>query len=271
MADKKRMMRAALPLAAAVVLLVLSWAWLNSYTRHSARVTVPGLKGLSFEEARTKLAELDLRVEVIDSVFNDEVPKSSVVDQDPAEGKEVKPDRLIYVVMNASQPKMLDMPQLVNLSKRQAISVLDILGIKVKDVQYRPDPCSDCVVAQLYKGKPIKAETRIRRGDAITLVLGSGMKGERVQVPDVRGKALSEVKAVLTLASLNLGVIVECPGCNTAADTALARVVRQTPEPYHNNLIGAGGMIDVWLTLDSTDVAPAQRTDTADDGQDADL
>jgi eukaryotic-like serine/threonine-protein kinase len=246
----------------------MSWAWLNSYTRHNAKAVVPALKGLTLEEARVALAAVDLGVEVIDSVYNDQVPKSTVVEQDPDNGKEVKPDRTIYVVMNAGNPKMLDMPKLVNLSKRQAISVLDILGIKVKEIQYRPDPCTDCVVAQLYKGKSIAPETRIRRGESITLVLGSGMKGERVQVPDVRGMNLAEMKAVLNLASLNAGVIVACPGCNTPADTALARVARQTPEPYHNNMIGAGGMIDVWLTLDTTDLKPTSTpSNTAEDDE----
>lgn len=260
MADKKRMMSVLAPLAVGAVLVVLAWAWLNVYTRHNAKAEVPQLKGLGFEEARAMVEALGLQVEVIDSVYNDEAPKSTVVEQDPKEGHTVKPGRTIYVVMNASRPKMLDMPQLVNLSKRQAISVLDILGIKVKEMQYRPDPCTDCVVAQLYKGKPITAETRIRRGEAITLVLGSGMNGERVQVPDVRGLNLAELKAVLNLASLNLGVVVECPGCNTAADTALARVARQSPEPYRNNMIGAGGMIDVWLTQDTTGLDPTPGT-----------
>lgn len=254
MADKKRMVRMVIPVVVAVLLLVVAWFWLNSYTRHNAKVTVPDLKGLTLEESQAKLHALGLEVEVIDSVYNDEAPKSTVVDQDPAASKEVKPDRTIYLVMNASQPKMIDMPQLVNLSKRQAISVMDILGLKVKQMQYRPDPCTDCVVAQLYKGKPIAAEARIRRGESITLVLGSGMDGERVQVPDVRGMGLSEVKALLNMASLNLGLVVECPGCNTAADTALARVHRQLPEPYRNNMMGVGGMIDVWLTMDTTGI-----------------
>jgi eukaryotic-like serine/threonine-protein kinase len=249
-------MKVLAPLGVGALLLVGAWGWLNMYTRHNAKATVPDLKGLTVEEARARLAEHDLVFEVIDSVYNDEAPKSTVVDQDPDAGKEVKPGRTIYLVMNAGQPKMLDMPQLVNLSKRQAISVLDIIGLKVKELQYRPDPCVDCVVAQLYKGKAITPETRIRRGESITLVLGSGMDGERVQVLDVRGLRLAELRDVLNMASLNLGVVVECKGCNTATDSALARVARQSPEPYANNLIGVGGMIDIWLTTDTLGMKP---------------
>ncbi|MFT3886276.1 MAG: PASTA domain-containing protein [Flavobacteriales bacterium] len=246
------------------LVLVGAWLWLGIYTRHDAVATVPSLKGLTFEEAKARLAEHDLEAEVVDSVYNDEAPKGTVMDQDPKPEHMVKPGRRIYVVMNASQPKMLNMPGLVNLSKRQAISVLDILGIKVKELQYRPDPCLDCVVEQLYNGRPIAADARIRRGEVVTLVLGSGQNGSRVQVPDVRGYTLAGLKAVLNRSSLNLGVVVEVAGCgNTGCDTALARVVRQSPEPFANNRIGIGGMIDVWLTMDTTGLRPAaDRNDT---------
>lgn len=244
---------------------------MNLFTRHNAKTEVPELKGLTFDEAKAKLAERDLAIEVIDSVYNDKAPKSSVVDQNPPAGRTVKPDRTVYVVMNASQPKMLNMPALVSLSKRQALSVLEILGIKVREMQYRPDPCLDCVVAQLYKGQPIAAEARIRRGESITLVLGSGENGERVQVPDVHGLTKAEVNDALNVHSLNLGVIVECEGCNTAADSALARVVRQSPESFANNLIGMGGMIDVWLTTDTVAAPRKELTNKpAPGGEDKD-
>lgn len=272
MAGKRILMNLLAPLGVAALLLAGAWTWLNVYTRHNARISVPDLAGLTVEEARTRLAEHELLLEVIDSVYNDDVPKGTVVDQDPDAEMVVKPGRTIYLVMNASEAKMLDMPQLVNLSKRQAISVLDIIGLKVKEVRYRPDPCLDCVVAQLYEERPIAAEARIRRGEAITLVLGAGMNGERVQVPDVRGLGLSELKAVLNMASLNLGVIAACEGCVTAADSAMARVERQLPEPYRNNMIGAGGVIDVWLTTDTAGMHPATPVDTTtNDTDDEDI
>lgn len=250
------------PLGIAAVLILGAWLWLGAYTRHDAKAVVPSLKGLTMDEARVRLEEQRLQAEVIDSVYNDEAPKGTVVDQDPRPEKEVKPGRTVYLVMNAQQPKMLNMPALVNLSKRQAISVLEILGLKVKEMQYRPDPCMDCVVAQLYNGQPIAAEARIRRGEAVTLVLGSGQNGARVQVPDVRGMTLAEVKEVLNMASLNLGVVVEVKGCgNSGCDTALAKVARQSPEPIKNNLIGPGGMIDVWLTMDTTTTAVPDDAD----------
>jgi eukaryotic-like serine/threonine-protein kinase len=202
MSGKRRAIGILAPLLVAGGLVVLAWFWLSVFTRHNAKAEVPELKGLTFDEAKAKLAERDLGIEVIDSVYNDQAAKGSVVEQNPRAGRTVKPDRTVYVVMNSSQPKMLNMPALVNLSKRQALSVLEIIGIKVREVQYRPDPCLDCVVAQLYKGQPIAPEARIRRGESITLVLGSGQNGERVQVPDLHGMTKVELRDVLTMAEL---------------------------------------------------------------------
>jgi len=258
---KNRFLTVVLPILVVVGLLCCGWLWLRSYTRHGHAMRVPDLKGLSLEEARSTLQSRELQALVIDSVYTDELPKGSVVEQDPAAGLEVKPERKVYLVLNANQPKMIDMPKLVDLSKRQAMSVLDIIGLKVEELQYRPDPCVDCVVAQLYKGVPIAADARIRKGERITLVLGSGSKGERVPVPDLIGLTHAEVQMVLNMASLNLGVVVECEGCNTSDDPPFARVRRQLPAANVNDRITLGSTIDIWLTADTTGLQPANGWD----------
>lgn len=253
----KRLLPVLAPVVVAVALLLVGWAWLRGYTRHNELMRVPDLAGATLAEAEALLAKRDLSAVVIDSVFVEDRPKGTVVDQDPDAGKEVKPGRKVYLVLNANQPKMIDMPKLVDLSKRQALSVLDILGLKVKEMQYKPDPCVDCVIAQLYKGHPIAPDERIRRGEAITLVLGAGEKGERVPVPDLTGLSMADVQLVLNMASLNLGVQVECLGCNTAADSAFARVRRQSPAAGASNRIALGSTIDLWLTADTAGLRPA--------------
>ncbi|HMN04317.1 MAG TPA: PASTA domain-containing protein [Flavobacteriales bacterium] len=257
MTSGKRFLLFLAPLLTAALVVLGAWAWLGTYTRHNQQVQVPDVKAMSFEEATQALEALGLKPEVVDSVYSDEAAKGAVVEQDPRAGKYVKPERTVYLVMNASQPKMLNMPDLVSLSKRQAMSVMEILGLKVEKVEYRPDPCFDCVVAQLYKGQPIPPDGRIRKGEAITLVLGQGQKGEQIPVPDLRGMGFQEMKEVLALSSLKLGLVVEVKGCgNNGCDTALATVVRQFPAAGPEDWISPGGMVDVWLTLEQTPEEP---------------
>jgi eukaryotic-like serine/threonine-protein kinase len=250
-----------MPLLIAGLILLGGWFWLRTYTRHTVAVRVPDLKGLSMEESVAMLSSRELQAMVIDSVYIDDLPKGSVVDQSPVAGVDVKPERKVYLVLNANEPKMLDMPRLIDLSKRQAISVLEIIGLKLKDLQYVPDPCVDCVVDQLYKGEPIAPEARIRRGESITLVLGSGDKGERVPIPELFGLTSMEVASVLNMASLNLGIVVECIGCNTRIDSTLARVRRQSPQATNSGRIAMGSMIDIWLTTDTAGIRPTPGWD----------
>jgi beta-lactam-binding protein with PASTA domain len=257
MSSRTRALPFLLPVVLAAALLLGGWYWLGSFTRHGISVRVPDLKGMSVDAAAAALKERGLVAEVIDTIYNDKALKGTVVLQDPMSGHGVKPDRHIYLTINSPFPKMLDMPALVNLSKRQAISTLEILGLKVKELQYKTDPCVDCVLEQLYKGQPIKAEEKIQHGEAVTLVLGSGEGGERVPIPDLRGVTFAEVGAILNMASLNLGVTVDCKGCNNSADSTLARVYRQSPEAWANNMIPLGGAIDIWLTADTSGLRPS--------------
>ncbi|HRQ83630.1 MAG TPA: PASTA domain-containing protein [Flavobacteriales bacterium] len=148
------------PVVLAALLVLGAWVWMGAYTRHNVKVKVPDLKAMTFNEAADALQAIGLQAEVIDSVYSDEAPKGTVVDQDPDSGRFVKPDRTVYLVLNASQPKMLNMPALVNLSKRQAISVMEILGLKVAEVQYKPDPCLDCTKASPSHRKAGSARVR---------------------------------------------------------------------------------------------------------------
>ncbi len=257
----KRYMPMLAPLTVAALLLLAGWAWLRWYTRHNVTALVPDLQGQSFSQAETMLQKRELQALVIDSVYTEEQPKGSVVDQDPDAGKEVKPGRTVYLTLNASQPKMIDMPQVTHISKRQAISVLEILGLKVRELQYKPEPqFVDMVLEQQYKGRRIEPGTRIRRGEAITLVVGShlGSKSGQATVPDLKGLGKADVQLALSLAGVKLGIVVECAGCNTAADSTFARVRRQSPSAGASNTMTMGGTIDIWLTTDTTDLRPVE-------------
>jgi eukaryotic-like serine/threonine-protein kinase len=257
----KRSLLFLLPLFLVALLLVAGWFWLQHYTRHDVTRRVPDLKGSGLDEARVILENRDLEALVIDSIYNHELAPGTVVDQDPPAGRDVKPGRKVYLVLNASQPKMIDMPRLVDLSKRQAISIMEIIGLRVEELQYRPDPCMDCVLDQLYKGEHIAPDTRIRRGESVTLVLGSGERGAKVPVPDLRGLTYAEVRMVMNMASMNMGAVVACEGCNTQEDSSFARVRRQSPSWDPNSRIAMGSMIDVWLTADTTGLRPAEDWD----------
>lgn len=69
-------------LLAGVITLVLLGGvmfWLSSYTRHNEAVVVPDVRGLKVEEAAEYFDRSNLRYNVIDSVFSNDVPQEPLL------------------------------------------------------------------------------------------------------------------------------------------------------------------------------------------------
>src|SRR5690554_7953906 len=85
-------------LALAIVVLILlvfaiMW-WLRVTTNHNQKIAVPDLSELTLDKVEEKLAEYDLRYEILDSAnYNPDYPKYSVIEQIPEPGKFVKENR----------------------------------------------------------------------------------------------------------------------------------------------------------------------------------
>ncbi len=244
---------------------VATFAYLDSYTDHGETISVPDLSGFSIQELDAEIADKKLRYVIVDSIYDDNSEKGTVIEQNPSPNSLVKENRTIYLTVNAMLPKMISMPNLKNLSRRQAVNILEVLGLKVENLQPKNDICVDCVLDQLYKGKSITPGTMIPKGSKITIVIGSGQSDERVPIPKLAGLTIEQAKQRLNEMSLNLGSIVQCEGCTTKEDSAAATVYRQNPTWYGNAVISLGSEINVWLstkqTSDSTAVNDTIRND----------
>ncbi|HKK37920.1 MAG TPA: PASTA domain-containing protein, partial [Cryomorphaceae bacterium] len=129
----------------------LTMQWLGMYTMHGDSLAVPDIKGRSIENIETLLSNTDMTYEVTDSIYTDEYPRGTVVSQNPKARKQVKKGRTIYVTINSVLPEMVEAPALIGKSKRIAVPILEISGLKLKSLKYRPDEsCTDCVVGLEY-------------------------------------------------------------------------------------------------------------------------
>ena len=104
---------------------------LNSFTRHGMSLTLPNLKSLSFNEVERILQQKKLRYLITDTAFVDNMPKGSVVEQNPAPNTKVKEGRIIYLTLNSSSEIGVEIPNLINSSLRYAETVLLGLGLKL--------------------------------------------------------------------------------------------------------------------------------------------
>jgi beta-lactam-binding protein with PASTA domain len=242
-----------LGLAVAIIvgLVMVLLIWLNIYTRHGQARPVPDFYGLTMDETIKLIKSNKLRYQVIDSVYTTLVPKGCVVEQNPKSGFKVKKRRRIVLTINAFNPEMVGVPNLVGLPKRQAIAVIQGAGLETGQLRYIPDLSIDFVIKQLHNGKEVPEGDSLQKGSVIDLVLGKGLSNERTPVPNLIGLKLERARNTILGGSLNLGTYSYDNTIATAEDTLNAFVYKQNPEYKESARLQLGSVVYLWLTVDS--------------------
>lgn len=244
---------------------ILVMQLLKIYTRHNYNLTVPDFTGMTFAEAAKAAASKDLRVEIIDSVYLNDFERGTIVDQHPVPLFKVKKNRKIFLTMNAVNPERVAMPDLVDLTVRQARARLESSGLNMGEITYVPDIGINVVLEQRIDGNKVEPGDSILKGASINLVAGKGISDETTFVPNLTGLTADEAKIAASDKFLTIGAIVPDQSIITEEDEANALIFRQSPLSGNNSTMPLGSSIDIWLTLDSIKVHNALAvTDSLD-------
>jgi beta-lactam-binding protein with PASTA domain len=249
---KKFLRHLGLAAAISLVMLLGTLLWLKVYTHHGKTIVIPDLAGLTVDEVEDVTSSRRLRFEVVDSVFSTEMPRGTVIKQNPNAASRVKKNRKIFLTMNAVNLEMVSMPQLIGLSFRQARLALQNAGLIQGTIKYKPDFAKNNVLQQMYKDTVINEGTIITKGAVIDLVLGMGLSSKTTRLPDLVGLGLDEASAIISDYFLNLGAVTYDPSFEEAEDSSGAFIWRQYPDFDEFKRLNMGMEVDIWLTLDST-------------------
>jgi eukaryotic-like serine/threonine-protein kinase len=232
-----------------IVIVFLYFLTLDFWTNHGKYLRVPDLKGKTFSEANQLLEKAGFDVMVQDSVYVDTIPPNVVVKQFPDPDATVKVNRTVYLTVNRAVAPLIDMPNLVGMSFRNAELELRSKGLKLGDTSYVPDIAKNAVKDQQVDGATIRPGAKVAMGTAISLVLGAGIGNEDVAVPDLFGMSYGEAVALLDANGINLGVVLPDQGLT---DTTAGYVYWQTPARWTDdrkiNRIRPGQMMDIRLS-----------------------
>ena len=123
------------------------------------------------------VSENNLRYEIIDSSFyNEEFDKNSVLEQIPLANIEVKKNRKIYLTINPSSIGDVILPEIIQLTKRNAVTILKALDLQIGEFIYENNIGKDMVLDVEIDGEMIKPGTIIPKKSKIDLILGNGKK-----------------------------------------------------------------------------------------------
>ena len=197
-----------LAIIVATVILVTLIIWLRSYTQHGVEVEVADVRGIVSEEAEPILAEQGLVLVVIDSTYSDKVPFGTIVEQDPKPNSHAKHGRSVYVTINATTKRQVVMPNLQDISYRQAETTLRGLGLRVDSVyDYEPSMYRDLVLDVKCNGVSVPPGEKLAVGTKVRLVVGFGRGTEQVEVPNTVGLTLQDARSLLLSHRLTVGAV----------------------------------------------------------------
>ena len=150
---------------------------LQYFTNHNIYIKVPNLEFLSLEETSNALKDNGLRFEVLDSTkYNPAYKPLTVIDQSPKFNDLVKKNRKIYITLNPSSYRELSVPNVIQITKRNAQTMLTAVGFKIGKIIYVNNIGKDMVIEIKFQGEKIKPGILLPKNSYIDLVLGNGKK-----------------------------------------------------------------------------------------------
>ena len=152
--------------------------WLDSYTRHNEAVVVPDVKGLGMEEAAEFFKNSNLR-------YN--VKPGAIVELVPMAGSKVKEGRIVFVTVNALTSQMATIPEVEDLSFRQAYAILRARGFEKIEIEYVPGDFKDLALGVELHGRALQKGEHVPLVAPLVLKVSSGeaeMPADSLGLPD---------------------------------------------------------------------------------------
>ena len=245
-----------------LVVIFLLFTMLKFITRHNQEFEVPSFMNMSVEEAEAVARQYELRLEVTDSVYINRMAPGAIFRQNPEAASKVKKNRRILLTINANQPKLVKMPELVGYSLRQAQSELVSNQLSLGKLIYVKDIATNNVLGQLYKGRAIAEGEKIPSESVIDLKLGINETDSTTYIPEIRGIPYRLVREKLADNSLNLSKAVFDESVTNYADSLSAWVYRQVPAPSDSVTVRLGTGVTVYLSKVKEPEVPEKEDET---------
>ena len=217
---------------------------------------VPDVVDMHLNDIDTLLVkESNFTVELSDSIYIKGKKGGIVLEQNPRANTEVKQNRKIYLTVASYHPQKIGMPNLVDMSLRQATSLMETYGLEFGKLTYKPDLCVNCILEQHIDGKEVEQGEKVERGSVIDLVIGQGLGNELTPVPYLIEFTAEMAEALLKSKSLNIGgIIYDEETVKTAEDSLNAKVYNQMPFYSDAPSVRMGTSVDLFLTLDTNKI-----------------
>jgi Uncharacterized protein conserved in bacteria len=156
------------------IVIIGSLKWLDVYTMHNEAVIVPDVKGLTVDDAEAFFKDKKLNYNVVDTVYSNNVAPGAIVELIPNAGSKVKEGRIIFITINAFTTQTGIIPEVKDLSLRQAYALLRARGFTSVEVTYVSGAYKDLAIGVEHVGKSFKNGDRVPLSSSLILKVGNG-------------------------------------------------------------------------------------------------
>lgn len=161
---------------------------------------VPKIIGLTEEKAKATVEELGLIYVVLGEEASDK-PAGTIIAVFPAEGTAIKKESEVRVRVSTG-PAEVEVPSVVNLGKSIAQDYIVNQGLKVGNIT--EEYSDDIEDGEVISTNPV-ANTKVKKGTSVDIVVSKGPKFKKTIVPDLVGITIKDAEQVLSVANLKLG------------------------------------------------------------------
>ena len=222
-----------------------TYYWLAAYTNHGETIVVPDLKGKQWQSVEQGLSLKNLRLSIADSsIYMVDKPGGQIIEQDPAPGSRVKENRTIYITVSKVVPPQVKIPNIIDVSDRQAEAILLSYGLKTGERRYQPDLAKNALLEISTNGRVLYPGDEVPKGTVIDFLLGDGFGMTEVNVPILLNLTVDEAIFVLKGSRLSTGAIIYD---DDVQDTISAIVYRQWPNARDSAKLKQGEPVDIYL------------------------
>ncbi len=221
-------------IALLIVLLIIGTSWYR-ISGPGNKIVVPSLAGMSQTQAASAVAELGLKVDVIQEVFSEDIPKGKVITSDPAGGGRVEIAGTVHLIISKGKDR-IEVPDLVGLTVEEAAAALKKSDLKVGRVSEKYSDTFE--TGLLIDGIPASGSP-VRKDSTVDLIVSKGL--EQVDLANFKGKTSDQAQSELTAAGLIVSSKYEY-----SDSIPVGTVISQTPSDV--STIGKGQKIELVIS-----------------------
>lgn len=163
------------------------------YVRHGEEIELPDVVERTLDDAVSRLEQDGFQVVIADSVYDQNFPPGTVVEQMPLPFTTVKSGRYVYLKISIGE-KPIVMPNLFYKSPRDAETALKSLNLPIvnKYYEYSDNALDGVVIAQSYPAGQV-----IKKGTQISITVSLGPFPKQPVIPYLVHKSLRAAKKQL--------------------------------------------------------------------------